>query len=56
MTTAILLNIIPAVFVLLALTMICWAPSRLRRSSDERIAHLTPRQVPEWEYEERRAA
>jgi hypothetical protein len=57
MTTVILLNAIPAVFVLVALTLICWTPSRLRRSSDQRIAQLTPRRpVADWEYEERRAA
>lgn len=56
MTTVILLNAIPALFVLIALTVICWAPSRLRRSSDHVVARLAPREVADWDVEERRAA
>jgi hypothetical protein len=56
MTTIILLNAIPAAFVLTVLAMVCSAPSRLRRTSDHRIARLTPHRLPEWEYEERKAA
>lgn len=30
MITAILLNLIPAIFILVALAVVCWLPSRLR--------------------------
>jgi hypothetical protein len=56
MTTTILLNAIPAAFVLLGLAIVCWAPARLRRTSDHRVAQVTSYQFPQWEYEERKAA